>query len=408
MFNLSEQKQKANSLRKNGNHKEALDIYRLLWKENGDKFDGSGLLQCLRKLSLFDEAIPLADELIVKFKNFEWCRNEVIWTYIQGIFDQLAKDSSLTKMLEVANIIIALNPDGLARKKVVFKVVSTAKTHNNWDIINEWVHKINPVSLSAQPMKDNSGKERWSDQAVWYNYYIKGLIEKGECKEALKTLDKAIEDFPKQKKFFLRLKAKANYIDGNLDEAGNIYKYLCHIYKSDWWLLHEYAKVIRDFGRKEEALQIMYLAARINVKFETMVSLLIDIGLLCKDLKKYEIARAHFILCKLIRNKKSWSIPESLENNIMELNNIINNEEMSVSFENALEICQKEWDKFVEKINTCHKKLVKNRESRKNLKGRVKILAGDKPYCFIFSGKNESFFSYKSSGYPVHSDQPRR
>ena len=60
MTNLFEQKNKANALRKNGDFEEALIIYRDLWNENGDKFDGAGLLHCLRKLELFDEAIILA------------------------------------------------------------------------------------------------------------------------------------------------------------------------------------------------------------------------------------------------------------------------------------------------------------------------------------------------------------
>ena len=50
MTNLFEQKNKANALRKNGDFEEALIIYRDLWNENGDKFDGAGLLHCLRKL----------------------------------------------------------------------------------------------------------------------------------------------------------------------------------------------------------------------------------------------------------------------------------------------------------------------------------------------------------------------
>ncbi|GAG59394.1 unnamed protein product [marine sediment metagenome] len=71
MPNLTEQKRKANELRKAGNCKEALLLYRNLWKETGDKFDGAGFLHCLRKLELFDEAIVLADELIVKYPNFQ-------------------------------------------------------------------------------------------------------------------------------------------------------------------------------------------------------------------------------------------------------------------------------------------------------------------------------------------------
>ena len=55
MTNMTEQKQKANELRKAGKIKEALPLYRNLYKETEDEYEGAGLLQCLRKLELFDE-----------------------------------------------------------------------------------------------------------------------------------------------------------------------------------------------------------------------------------------------------------------------------------------------------------------------------------------------------------------
>lgn len=395
MTNLSEQRQRANNLRKNGNHKEALEIYKRLWKESGDKYDGTGLLQCLRKLSLFDEAIPLADDLIKKYKDFEWCKNEVIWTYIQGIFNKFDKNNQIDKILEVANKIMLLNPDGLARKKVVFTVLGAAKSHNNWKIINEWVNKLNPETLSSQAMKDDKGRERWSEQAVWYNYYIKGLLEKADFKEILNKIDDIIAKFPKQKKFFIRFKAQALYFSGNLAEAENLYKSLCKYYKSDWWLFHEYAKVVLSKGKKEEALHIMYKAASLNTKYESMVSLLNDIGLLCKELKFYETALAHFNLCKLIREERKWSIPESLNYNIMELNSIIDNKEAVLTFKEELAKCKKEWYKVINNANSSDKELTNKREERKNLKGKVKLI-NDKPYCFIFTNKKDSFFCYRT------------
>ncbi|GAI63299.1 unnamed protein product [marine sediment metagenome] len=84
MPDINEQKREANSLRKLGQIEEALPLYRELWENTGDEFDGAGLLHCLRKMKLFDEAIPLADDLLNKYPDFEWIRNESIWAYIQG------------------------------------------------------------------------------------------------------------------------------------------------------------------------------------------------------------------------------------------------------------------------------------------------------------------------------------
>jgi hypothetical protein len=70
MTNIVEQKQKANKIRKAGDFEGALLIYRNLWKETEDMFDGAGLLHCLRKLKLFDEAIIFANEIIAKHPDF--------------------------------------------------------------------------------------------------------------------------------------------------------------------------------------------------------------------------------------------------------------------------------------------------------------------------------------------------
>jgi len=75
MVDIAELKQKANKLRKEQNFEEALPLYRDLWNETADKYIGAGLIYCLRKMGLFDEAISLADELIVQHPDFEWgCR----------------------------------------------------------------------------------------------------------------------------------------------------------------------------------------------------------------------------------------------------------------------------------------------------------------------------------------------
>jgi len=396
MSNLKEQKQKANELRKAGNFEEALLLYRNLWKETDDKFDGAGLLHCLRKLELFNEAISFADELIVKYPDFDWCRNEVVWTYIQGILDKFNEEEPHEKVVETANRIMSLNPDGLAAKIIVFKVLKSAKSSNHWETVNEWVVKIDPNSLSAKPMTDDSGREGWNDQSLWYNYCIKGLIEKGDTKEAINTVDEILERFPKQRKFFLRLKALANHFLGNLSESEKIYQNLCSGYKPDWWMLHEYAKVVRDIGRREDALKLMYKAASGHSKLESMVSLFVDIGMLCKEMGKYEEARAHLVLCKYVRDEKGWIVPEPIINTVNDLNKIIGNNSEPFSLKEALSICRSEWSKLLGKKNDLKNLSYRNRKVKKGLVGKLSLGRSDRPFCFIITKDKRSFFCYKS------------
>ncbi|MBU0477673.1 hypothetical protein KKC91_03800 [bacterium] len=399
MANLTEQKQEANKLRKAGSLKEALVLYRDLWEKTGDEFDGAGLLHCLRKLKLFDEAVSFADILIAKYPDIKWCRNEVIWTLISGKLYKFEETEPIESMLQTAKKIMNLNPENVAAKTIVFKVLKLAKASGDWGTVNEWVVKISPDSLSTEPMTDSSGRKGWSDQSLWYNYRINGLIKNGknsDLNNAIALVDEIWERFPRQQKFFLRLKALAYYLLGDLTKAEEVYRNLCANYKPDWWLLHEDAKVVRDIGRKEDALKIMYQAARSHSKLQSMVSLFLDIGMLCNEMKKYEEARAHLVLCKYIREEKGWSIPESIINTVNDLNGMIGNNKEPSSLKEALNICQSEWKQLLGEEIDSGNSSSKKRKVKKGLVGKISLGRNDVPFCFILINDKQSFFCYKS------------
>ena len=407
MTNLTEQKQKANEIRKAGDFEGALLIYRNLWKETEDKFDGAGLLHCLRKLKLFDEAIIFADELIAKHPDFDWCRNEVIWTYISGELNKLKEGAPLEKVIQTSQKIMNLNPDGLAAKIVTFKVLKSAKASNDWELANEWVVKIDPKSLSTEPIMDMSGVRDWSDQSLWYNYRIRGLVETGNPNEAIALVDEISERYPKQRKLFLRLKARSYLILNNLNEAEAVYQNLCSGFKPDWWLLHEYSKVVMDIGRKEDALKLMYQAASSNSKLEVMVSLFEDIGTLCKEMGKNEEAIAHLVLCKNVRYEKNWSIRESVLDSIDELNEIIGNTNEQNSIKEALNICRSYWKDLLGEEGVSRGRSQDKRKTRKSLLGKVSLGLINHPFCFIIIEDNESIFCSKSDLPPETEDGGR-
>lgn len=87
--------QEANNLRQGKKYKEAIPLYEKAWAEAGDQYDGAGLLQCLRKSGDIEKAIPLAEELVEKYPDFSWVKNEAIWTLISGQLNKLHEDASL-------------------------------------------------------------------------------------------------------------------------------------------------------------------------------------------------------------------------------------------------------------------------------------------------------------------------
>lgn len=391
MTDLVERKREASDLRKAGKLEDALFLYKKSWKETGDKYDGAGLLHCLRKLKLFDEAVVFAEELLSKYSDFEWCQKEVIWTYLQGSLDRLSEEEPLVNVVNTATKIMNLNPDGLAAKMTVFKVIKSAKSHDSWDTVNEWITKVDLNSLNTKPMTDKSGREGWSDQALWYNYRIRGLIEKGDLRDAITLVDEVLERFPKQRKFLLRLKGLALHRSGDNSESEKIYQSLCSRDKADWWILYEYAKVLRASGRNDEALKLMYKAANGHSKLESMVSLFSDIGTLCKEMEKYEEARVHLVLCKYVRMGKGWSVAEFLTDIIDDLNKIIGNKNEPPSLKDALNACRSEWRKIEDSDDSAG-----FRKLKKGLSGKVSLGRSEQPFCFIIGKDKDSFFCHRS------------
>lgn len=287
-----------------------------------------------------------------------------------------------------------LKPEGIAAKMVVFRVLKAAKATADWKIVAEWADKLNPEVLSKVPMTDEEGREGWSDRSLWYNYKARALVETDKAEEVLQFIDEVINKFSRQKKFFLRLKALSHYKLGNLNDAQEIYKNLCDVRKPDWWLLHEYAKVLNDIGEKQEAFRIMCLAAVSHKKLDAMVTLFKEIGLLCKEAGQIKEARAHLLLSSLIRTEQGWSIPENISNTITELNSSLNNEKAPSNIREALNICQEIWNNILgvktDRVST------HQRKPKRGLTGKLLLGKSDAPFCFIRGDDNESYFCKKS------------
>ena len=347
------QKQQAHDLRKSGRFDEALPIYRELWAESKDRFDGAGLLHCLRKLGMFHEAVPLGEDLIQQYPDFKWVRQEVKWTLISGVLLQLKDEEPLERVLNVGKKIMALDPDPIALKLTVMRVLKIAKKNKKWEVMNDWAIKIDPNSLPTEALKDERGHEGWSNQSVWYNYRIRALIETGHAEEGIKLADQIKDRFPKQRKYFVRLQALGYSSMAERDqakapqyraEAEKLLRPLCARPNSDSWLLHGYGKVLKALGRNNEAMSLFAQAAKKNLKLEMNLPLYFDFGLILHHQKKPQEARAHFLLCQFIREKNGWPIPEDLARAITELNKELDNIIPPHSLDMALNLCRKEWD----------------------------------------------------------------
>lgn len=371
---------KANELRKSGDIDSALPIYKELWETSKDKFAAAGLLFCLRKKKMFDEALPLAEEAYSRFPEFEWCKNEYIWTIIQGKLFTFPEDGQLIELVAIVNKVIELTPDEIAYKITIFKLLKSAKKHGDWNLINEWITKLSPDILTGYTDEETG----WTDKVLWYYYRVIGLIYSHNEEKAIEIVNESCGEFYKQKKYFERLKAKAFISLNKIDNALEVYTTLVSG-KPDWWLLHEYGNLLIKQGKASEGINYLIKAAIAPpMKPELKVTLFSDIGTLLLNLKKTEQALVHFRLAKTVREQHGWGLGD--------LNEKITNSGGQLNETNDLRTliikCQNIWNAFFPK-NAYNSG---NSKRTRELTGKITSLIEGRSFCFIKTQDNESYF----------------
>ena len=388
---MSDGSQKANELRKAGEYEAALRVYQESWKEKRDEFVGAGLLHCLRKLRRWNEAKPLADELIQTYPNFNWVRIEFIWTYTEGVLNQLDEQAPPQQVIAVAEAILSLLPDDYPRKRAIFSVLTSAKRAKRWDILPGWIDRLRPEHLDLNPMQTSSGREGWSEQGLWYHYKILSLIETGRAGEALPYCEEALNRFPKQFKFFKRNQAIAHLRLGNYEAAADTYWALCQTIRPDWWILREYGVILSTLGREEEALQVLCQAMQSDQKIGMMVGLFEDLGDLYADIGQPTKALDFFTLSSRIREENSWAVSDTLGSKIESLRMSSPDYVPPVSVQEAMQRCDEHRREVIQDAPSSHQK----RSVRKNLEGVISLGSPDRAFCFIRTYEGEDIICYK-------------
>ncbi len=386
----------ATELRKKGEFERTLPLYRELSKDDSDSYSAAGLLHCLRKVRLFDEALALCIPANPRHLALDWYRNEVIWTLIQGKLNRTNEKTPVQELESIAELILTLEPEeSTAKWAIVRRVLKAAKSRKKWDVVSRWIERIRPEGLSTVPMKDNAGRDGWCDQALWHYVRIRSIVEVGDKKQAVLCAQDAISLFPKQQKFFTRLEALAHLRSGTLADAERLYRTLYRGGTADWWILYEHAQVLRELGKHQDALTLMCKAALSNKKLELLVCLFSDIGFLCHQIEMKQDARNHLVLCKHIREEKGWPVPQTVSSEISVLDKELPNVAAPADFNVALAECQKFWRRTVGAQYDSREPSLEGRGVKKMLKGKLKMGPPERPYCFLLSDTRESYFCRK-------------
>ena len=213
MESLSDKSERANELRKKGDFVAAIPLYEELYRDNPDKYNISGLINCYRKTGRFKDATPLADEIIEKYPDFKWGRNEYAWTLIQDQLNSFPETGSLDDLIAIVNNILKANPDTIAHNYTIFKLLKFAKNIKDWSVLNEWIVLIDPETLE----RENEG---WSQIERWYYYRVEALINLKNEEQAISIIAENSDKITRKGLYFERLKAKAYMRLDDYEKAG--------------------------------------------------------------------------------------------------------------------------------------------------------------------------------------------
>ncbi|SHJ41153.1 hypothetical protein SAMN04488028_10124 [Reichenbachiella agariperforans] len=384
-MNQIEKSQKANDLRKNGDFKEAKELYLEVWKEGNDKFSAAGLLHCYRKLGEFEQSLEILDEIIEKYSDFNWVKIECIWTIIQGKLYRLPEDEDTNTVITIGNQILELEPEFIALKTVVFKVLKSAKKNKDWNTILEWIDRIDPVELEDQ----NEIKKDWTDQELWYYYKVATLNKSGSHEAAYELALSVVDKFPRKKKFFKREIAISKISQDEFKEGEKIYSELIRKPNSDWWLLNEYGEILMKNGKSDEAFAAFCKAAHSIGPLGHKVKLFKKLADILIDKNQVQNALAHLILINKVREREGWGVSNDIDMIINDLSASGEKIDENLNEKELHNMCKEVW-----KNNTPDTELV--HAKRKNLRGKVNLGDPNKPFCFIATRDKESFFCFKS------------
>jgi tetratricopeptide (TPR) repeat protein len=213
-------------------------------------------------------------------------------------------------------------------------------------------------------------------------------MECGKYDDALINIENDVKEFPELAKFFLRSKANILRLKGELKESEQVFIKIIRQFQDPWTKI-DYAKVLKELDREEEALNVIFGVLYNNRDFKVFVNVIQDVGDLCVSIGYQEEGILHYYLSKLIREKEGWGIPRNLQQNISVLSGVIDLDINQITYSEILEKCRAIWKQKKDQEGSIEA------EEKTIMKGRISLGARDRPYCFI-NAKDDAIICTKS------------
>ena len=347
MPTLFEVSAEINTLRKNQQHKEALEFFKRHHNEfskkdlAGNEWIVSNVLSCLRKTGQLDAG----------FKFLEWLEYKVDKdspalvrnTYVWLLYDKLkelkngspgtdsewlfAKAKDILPYLDLKNV-ISYN----AFSKVFFMVIeieTKIKNNTNWQFVDSFLDIATPENFSTEcktitvtEQGRDKDIEQASDREKWYSEKTKALQNLEKYEQCLRMSETALKSIQKyhydNDLFFKRRIALCKGYLGQKDLAVEDLKNILSRRK-EWYIQWEIATFYFELKKYDDALKYAVDAILNFGDLEKKWELVFLLGKILSAQVKTEDARKHVLFAYQIRTEKKWKIPQELQAEIEKL-----------------------------------------------------------------------------------------
>lgn len=282
----------------------------------------SNMIHCFRKSGQNSKIQQFLNEFGIKIdKN---CDELILNSYGWSVYDNIknkvySKQYILYGLRDFIKLLFDKNSIYTYRViSLIFKAgVRFARDGANVDynFLNEFCDLFD-VDILSKEIEYYQGKELASDKEQWYSIKSKALFEKKEFKKCYEVSKEALDNLTKfhnnNNIWFLRRialsKKEMGQIDEAIDELKEIFKR-----KKEWYIKKELANLYYLKGNLDESFKLAIKAIKMGGDFDKKIGAMILVGKILKKQNEIELAKKHFYMVRLIREKNQWKVDNNLK-----------------------------------------------------------------------------------------------
>ncbi|MBT4753439.1 MAG: cold shock domain-containing protein [Candidatus Marinimicrobia bacterium] len=317
MIDITDKREKAMSLKKQGKYEEAILLFKELFEETNDKWDGWNLAYCYNKCKNYSDALEVSKKVYALDNEFDYIKSQFAWSaYMLNIKD-FANDDNYETLKSYGNGILKLtetNHEDVFRQLTVLKLMEFCEKKGLWEAVVVWSEKINANVLNAEPFQMNKNGKNITIPSSREKYYLKitKAFEKLEKWEKCFEIScDALNHFPDEI-WFKRRKAISV---GNLGDIEKAIEDLIKIslVKTDWFIFRDIAVLYAKNDNYDTALDFIIDGCIVSINQPDpgyRWELYYDAALFLQKKGDNKLAEKHLLLSYSLRNNEGWKIPE--------------------------------------------------------------------------------------------------